>query len=365
MDKLKIAILAPVEEQVPPKKYGGTELVVYNLAENLVKMGHDVTVLASGDSITSAKLIPIFPKATRTLPESRNHKVRQALTLIGAGKMAEYLHSHEFDIVHNHLGWMFLPFAGSLKMPVVTTFHGFLRHQEETEVYQYFRDYNYISISMNQREPAPDRINFVANVYNGIEVSKFNFLPKPKDYFAFLARISPEKGAWEAIQIAKKAGVRLIMAGKIDAVDVDYFEGQIKPLIDNNQIQFIGEIGHEEKVELLGNAKGMIAPIQWEEPFGLFLIESMICGTPVIANRRGSVPEIILDNKTGFIVDTIDEASAKIGEIGKINREDCHKHAKENFSAERMTKEYLVAYEKVIADYKPVFYSRSATISTE
>lgn len=351
MQKLKIAIVAPVEEQVPPKKYGGTELVVYNLAENLVAMGHDVTVFASGDSMTSAKLVPIYPTATRTLPQCKNYRIRQALTLIGAGKMAEYIAQGDFDLVHNHIGWWFLPFINLLKIPTVTTFHGFLKAQEESEVYKHYKDLKHVSISMKQREPAPPQINFIANVYNGIEVSKFKFFAEPKDYFAYLARISHEKGTKEAILIAKAAGVKLVIAGKIDPMDEDYFKNEVEPLVDGEQIKFIGEIGHVDKVELLGNAKAMLAPIQWDEPFGLYFIESMICGTPVIANNRGSVPEIIINGKTGFIVNDINEAAEKIKVIDRINREDCHKHVKENFSAAKMAAEYLAAYEKAIAEF--------------
>ncbi|MGI6103776.1 MAG: glycosyltransferase family 4 protein [Patescibacteria group bacterium] len=348
MKKLKIAMLAPIEEQVPPKKYGGTELIVHNLTEELASRGHDVTLLASGDSQTNVNLVPVFPKAIRTLPESKNIDVRRALSIIGAGRVVEYLKDKEFDIVHNHIGWMFLPFAGIAGMPVVTTFHGFLKASYEAEVYRHYADHNYISISMNQRESAQTKLNFIANVYNGINIEKFRFFPEPKNYFAFLARISQEKGAFEAIQIAKKARVNLVMAGKIDPVDEKYFKNKIEPLIDGEQIKFIGEIGHEEKVELLGNAKALIAPIQWEEPFGLYFIESMICGTPVIANRMGSVPEIIVDGKTGFIVDGIDEAVEKIEQIGAIERLDCHKHVKKNFSSKKMADRYLEAYMKFL-----------------
>lgn len=349
MKKLKIAILAPVEEQVPPKKYGGTELVVYNLTEQLIKMGHEVTLFATGDSVTSASLVKIFPEAIRTLSQAQNMEVRRSLSLIGVGKMLEKLLEGDFDLVHNHVGWMFLPFVKCLKIPTVTTFHGFLQVPNEIEIYKYYADFNYISISLSQRKSAQEtKLNFIANVYNGIETKKFDFFPESKDYFAFLARISPEKGALEAIQIAKQAGVELVLAGKVDAVDQTYFKEKIEPLIDGRQIRFIGEIGHDDKMRLLGNAKALLAPIQWEEPFGLYFIESMICGTPVIANRRGSTEEIIINGKTGFLVDGIDEACEKILQIEKIDRLDCRKHVEENFSSEKMTREYFKAYEKIL-----------------
>ncbi len=346
--KLRIALLAPVEEQVPPKKYGGTELVVYNLAKRLVEMGHHVTLLASGDSVTDARLIPIFPEAIRTLPKSRNPEIRRTLTLVGIGRMLEYLSEHRFDLIHNHVGWTFLPFTAALHTPTVTTLHGYLGNPDESEMYRQYAKENYVSISMNQRMSTPHAINFVDNVYNGIDVSRFGFFPEPREYYAFLARMSPEKGPLEAIAIARAAGVDLIMAGKIDPTETDYFEERIKPLIDGKQIRFIGEIGHEDKVKLLGNAKALIAPIQWDEPFGLYFIEAMACGTPVITNRRGSVPEIIIDGKTGYIVESVEEAAAMTREIRKLNRWECREHVRKNFSDRSMAENYVAAYLKVL-----------------
>ncbi len=353
MDRLRIALLAPVEERVPPKKYGGTELVVYNLAQHLTRMGHDVTLFATGDSETDATLVPIFPEAIRTLPEAENPRIRQALSIAGIGRVVDFLSRNDFDLVHNHIGWMFLPFAGSLRMPVVTTFHGFLGNADEAAIYRLFPDANYISISMNQREASPKEMNFLANVYNGIEFPRFDFFPEPGTYLAFLARISHEKGALEAIRIAQASGERLIMAGKVDPVDREYFDGQIRPLIDGDRIRFIGEIGHEEKVKLLGNAKALLAPIQWDEPFGLYFIESMACGTPVIANGRGSVPEVIVDGVTGFIVGSVEEAVARVADIGSLDRRACRERVERNFSAERMTEGYISAYRKVLPNRRP------------
>ena len=349
---MKIAMLAPVEEQVPPKKYGGTELVVYNLAEELVKMGHDVTLFATKDSQTSAKLFPVFPRSIRSMKKAKDMNIRSSLKMVGVGKVVSYLNEEQFDIVHNHIGWMLLPFLDIIKSPVITTFHGFLKIPYQAEIYSRYTKANYVSISHNQRQSSIVDLDFIANVYNGIDVSKFKFFPKPKDYYAFLARISPEKGAAEAIRIAKEAGVKLIMAGKIDSVDEEYFLTNVKPHIDNKQVVFIGEVGHEEKVKLLGNAKALLAPIQWEEPFGLFFIESMACGTPVIATRRGSVPEIIKDKKTGYIVDTIEEAVKAIKNIDKIDRKNCFDHVNKNFRRDMMAKDYLEAYKKAIDKYK-------------
>ncbi|HWQ59579.1 MAG TPA: glycosyltransferase family 4 protein [Candidatus Fimivivens sp.] len=348
MRKLRIALLAPVEERVPPPKYGGTEVVVYNLAQHLTRMGHEVVLFATGDSVTDAALVPIFPEPIRTLPISRNPKVRQVLTITGIGRMLGYLSQYEFDVVHNHIGWLFLPFVQTLRMPVVTTLHGSLGNPDESEIYRLFAGENYISISDKQRESGPSGMNYIANIYNGIEIPSFTFVPEPGRYLAFLARISHEKGALEAIRIAKASGERLVMAGKVDPADATYFEEQIKPLIDGEQIRFIGEIGHADKVKLLGHAKAILCPIQWDEPFGLYFIEAMACGTPVIANRRGSVPEVIVDGVTGYIVDSVDEAVARVADIGDIDRPACRRHVEEHFSAEAMAAGYVAAYEAVL-----------------
>lgn len=340
-------MLSPFEESVPPKKYGGTELVVYNLIEELVKMGHDVTLFATGDSKTSAKLMKIFPQSIRSFSEHIDMKTREALKYMGLGKAIEYLYKKKFDIIHNHIGWRVLPFYKIIDGPVITTLHGPLNVIYQQKVYGAYPGSNYVSISFNQRKPMP-QLNFVANVYNGIKIEIFRFYEKPKDYFAFLGRMSPEKGPVQAIEIAKKAGVKLIMAAKVDLADLDYFEKKVKPLVDGKEIKYIGEVDHEGKLELLGNAKALIAPIQWEEPFGLFFTEAMACGTPVISMRRGSVPEILIDGKTGFICKNLDEAAEKIGEIEKINRKDCYNHVKENFSSRKMADEYIAAYKKVI-----------------
>lgn len=361
---MKIAILAPFEESVPPKKYGGTELVVYNLTEQLIRMGNDVTLLASGDSKTSAGLEAIFPQSIRSLSNSQDMKIRDTLKYMGIGKIISYLRKNKFDVIHNHIGWRILPFQDVVDSPMVTTLHGPLDVPYQKKVYGAYKNSNFISISLNQRLPMP-QLNYIANVYNGIETEKFRFNNKPEDYFVFLGRMSPEKGPVQAIEIARKAGVRLLMAAKVDLVDKNFFETQVRPLIDGEQIKFIGEVNHKEKVELLGNAKALIAPIQWEEPFGLFFIEAMICGTPVITMRRGSTSEIIINNKTGFICETVDEASEKIKMMEEIKRKDCHNHVKNNFSSEKMAKEYMKTYIKSQRDYKyPRAYARRFKLGT-
>ena len=344
---MKIALLAPFEESVPPQKYGGTELVIYNLAENLVKKGHQVRLFSTGDSRTSAKLEAIFPKSIRTIKKFEDVKLREVYKYVGIGKVLKKLSEEKFDIIHNHIGWRILIFSKLLRQPMVTTLHGPMDIYYQQEIFKMYNKANLISISLSQRKPMP-RLNYAANVYNGIEMKIFPFSDKPKDYFAFLARMSPEKGPVEAVKIAKKAGVKLIMAAKVDASDKNYFESRVKPLIDGKQIKFIGEVDHKKKVELLKNSRGLIAPIQWEEPFGLFFVEAMACGAPVIAMRRGSVPEIIIDRKTGFICHSVDEAARRVKEIDKIDRRICREHVEKNFSAEKMTEGYLNVYKKVI-----------------
>lgn len=344
---MRIAVVAPFEETVPPQKYGGTELVVSNLVEQLVKMGHDITLLAAGDSKTHAHLIPIFNQSLRSITKLQDLKMRESYKWIGIGKVASYLTKNSFDILHNHLQWRWMPFADLLKFPTITTLHSPLTINHHQEVYRTYQDKPYVSISLSQRRPLPE-LTYAANVYNGIDTDKFNFFAQPKDYFAFLGRMSPEKGPVQAIAIAKKAGVRLRMAAKVDASDEIFFKKEVKPLIDDDQIQFIGEVDHAGKVALLGNARGLLAPIQWEEPFGLFFVEAMACGTPVITMKRGSAPEVVRDKETGYLCQSEDEAVTAINEIDHINRRACYDHVQNNFSMVKMTEGYLAAYQQIL-----------------
>lgn len=348
---MKIALIPPWEEKLPPAKYGGTELVVSNLAEELVGAGHQVWVLATADSKTSAKLIPIFKKPIRLMPDSADQKTRESYKIMGLGKTVEYLRNGCFEIIHNHLGWRLLPFEKIFGAPVITTLHGPLDNPTQKNFYKRYKNSNFTSISFNQRRPMLD-LNFVGNVYNGIRVESFKFAPKPKDYFVFLGRMSPQKGPIQAIKIALSAGIKLVMAAKVDSVDKRYFEKEVKPLIDDEQIKFIGEADHKKKNKLLGGAKALIAPIQWEEPFGLYFIEAMACGTPVITLKRGSAPEIILNNRTGFICANEQEMAEKIKMVNLIDRHFCRQYCLENFSSRRMAQNYLNVYEKIIGKSK-------------
>lgn len=344
---MKIIQVAPLEERVPPKKYGGTELVIYNITQELVRRGHTVYLVAAGNSKTNARLFPVFPKPLREYPEAMDIKNRDSLKFIGVGKVLDDLSKIKADIIHNHMGWRLLPFLPVIKAPVITTLHGPLDVKYQQMVYGRFKKANYVSISKNQRKGFPS-LNFVGNVYNGIDVEKFPFSEKMGNYLAFLGRMSPEKGPIQAIEAAKKTGIKLKMAAKIDTVDREFFENMVKPHIDNKQIEFIGEIGPKEKGEFLKNALALLTPVQWEEPFGLYFTEAMATGTPVISFRRGSVPEIIKDGETGFIVNNIKEMVEAVKDIDKINRIDCRKHVEKNFSIKNMVDGYEKAYKKVL-----------------
>ncbi len=355
MKKLRIAQISPFEESVPPKKYGGTELVVSHLTEGLVKRGHTVYLVASGDSITKAKLLPVFPKSIRSNlpPNETGVEAREALKFIGLGKILEYLlYKLKVDIIHNHVGWRLLVFESLFKKtPMITTIHGPLDIPLKQIVYGNFAKSFFISISNNQREPMP-QLNYVATVYNGIDIKNFEFSNKGGNYLAFLARISPEKGPLQAIQIAQKSGLELRMAAKVDVADKNFFEKEVNPLIDNKQIKFLGEIDHKTKVELLKNAKALLCPLQWREPFGLFIVEAMACGTPVIVFDRGSARELVVNGKTGFIVKNVNEAVAALKKIDRIDRNDCRRWVEKNFTKEKMVDEYEKVYYEVLKNKK-------------
>ena len=344
---MKIAVLAPFEEPVPPKKYGGTELVVYNLVEELVAIGHDVTLIASGDSTTTARLVPGVHRAIRVLTKARNPQTRMALNYQGLANALTTIVTGDFDILHNHYGWPLLMFEELLNCPVVTTLHGTLADPTEQEMYTRHSETPYISISDSQRRHGP-HLNYVGTVYNGIQVERFKFNDQPKDYLAFLGRISPQKGPEYAIEIAKKTNQQLIIAAKIDPVDIGYYEQVVEPLIDGEQISFIGEVDHDGKVELLRNAKALISPLQWDEPFGIVNTEALACGTPVITINRGSMPEIIVDGKVGYLCSNIDEMIDRVADIASINRQACRDHAEQHFTARGMAEQYLGIYESLV-----------------
>lgn len=343
-------MVAPFEESVPPAKYGGTEVVVYNLVTELVRLGHDVTLFATGDSAVPCRVVPIFPTSLRTLPPfNTDLKSREAAKFLGIGKVIEILEEGQFDIVHNHIGWRLLLFANLLKQPIVTTLHSPLSLSYPKVGLTARRDFQFVSISNNQRNDMPD-LHYVATVYNGIDLSLYPFEKNTGTYLCFLGRISAEKGVREAIDVAQAAHMPLKLACKIDAKD-EYYQS-IQPMIDGSQIALVGEIGIAEKARLLAGAYALLAPIQWEEPFGLNVVEAMACGTPVLGFSRGSFPELIDHGKNGFLSNSVEEMSDQIPKVSSIDRALCRKSVEERFTKETMADEYLEVYKKILTKTK-------------
>jgi glycosyltransferase involved in cell wall biosynthesis len=342
---MRIAQIAPLWERVPPPAYGGIELVVGLLTDELVQRGHDVTLFASGDSITLAKLEAIHPRAIRLDPNIKEYGIYEMLQLSQV-----YERAGEFDLIHSHMGCAGLPYARLVKTPTVHTLHGIFT-PDNRKLFGYAKDLSYVSISDTQRE-LDLGLNCVATVYNGIDVDAHNFYPQPDEspYLAFLGRMSPEKGPHHAIAIAKAVGIPLKMAGKVDAVDVEFFEAEIKPHIDGQLIQFLGEADHYQKNELMGRAIATLFPITWREPFGLVMVESLAAGTPVIALHKGSTPEVIADGQVGFLCDSVEECIASVGKIAQIDRSDCRQYVRDRFSAQTMTSGYEAVYQKLVAE---------------
>ncbi len=356
---MKVALVAPVEESVPPKKYGGTELVVAHIADGLVERGHDVTLFASGDSTTKATLVPLTPQSIRVLTQGKGQeKLREAWKVVALARLQEALAGNHFDIIHQHMGWRLTPFESRLGAPVVATLHGILSPEYLQFVFGEYAKNKYISITDAQRRGLPS-LQYVATVYNGIDIGQFTYVAAPGDYLAFLGRMSPEKGPKEAILTAKELGLPLKMAAKVDAVDRQYFETEIEPLIDGEHIQFVGEVGPEERNLLLGNARALLAPIQWEEPFGLYFVEAMATGTPVLSVGRGSVPEVVAQGVTGLYslpasglpgyVDTVRQFLQLSSEQHAAMRTASRKRVESLFTVDHMVEGYLQAYGAVIA----------------
>ncbi len=343
---MKIAQIAPLWERVPPPAYGGIELVVALLTDELVARGHEVTLFASGDSITAAKLESVYPQALRLDPDIREYEIYDMLNL---GRI--YSQAEEFDIIHSHIGCAALTHAKLCKKtPTVHTLHGIFT-RDNSKLYTYAKDQPYISISNSQREPSLD-LNCVATVYNSIRINDHHFFDQPDTpaYLAFLGRMSQEKGPHHAIEIAKRVGIPLKMAGKVDPVDEAFFQSQIVPHIDGEFIQFLGEANHHQKNNLMGKALATLFPITWREPFGLVMIESMAAGTPVIAIEMGSVSEVIADGISGFVCQNIDECVAAVAKINLIDRQDCRDYVSRKFGIQIMTDGYEAVYHQVLGD---------------
>lgn len=343
---MRIAQIAPLWEQVPPPAYGGTELVVSLLTDELVRRGHHVTLFASGDSETLAQLNACSEQALRKLGvgESQYHVYEQMeLSTVFAQAQA-------FDLIHSHVGYAAFPYANLSKTPVVHTLHGTIPPWMEP-IFQQHQQQNFVSISDSQRRPELG-LNYVGTVYNAIAAQTFQFHSQPKTppYLAFLGRMSPEKGPHLAIRIAKETGYPLKMAGKVDPIDQDFFDRDIAPQIDGKQIQFLGEANHEQKNALLGNATATLFPITWREPFGLVMIESLASGTPVIAMAMGSAPEVITHGETGFLCQTVEDCVRGVFQLNQLSRQACRQYVEQTFNVKKMVDGYEAVYQTLLGE---------------
>ncbi len=335
---MKIAILSPVAWRTPPRHYGPWEQVASNIAEGLVSRGYDVTLFATKNSITGGKLEAVIQEGYEENKDI-DPKVAECLHISHLMESA-----HKFDLIHNHFDFLPLTYTGLIDTPMVTTIHGF----SSPKIIPVYKKYNgtnnyFVSISNSDRSP---ELDYIATVYNGINKDQFTFNPHPDDYLLYFGRIHHDKGTWEAIQIAQKAKKKLIIAGIIQ--DKKYFEDKVAPYINDHDIIFHGHAGPEDRDSLLGKALALLHPINFEEPFGLSVAEAMMCGTPVVAFNKGSMPELIESDKTGFLVDGIDEAVEKLQEIHGIDRRVCRQWAEKRFSIEQMVDDYLNVYKKVL-----------------
>jgi glycosyltransferase involved in cell wall biosynthesis len=334
---MRIAILSPVAWRTPPRKYGPWEQVASNTAEGLVAKGIDVTLFATRDSITSGKLEYICEKPYSENPDI-DAKVWESLHISHLMEQAD-----KFDLIHNHYDFLPLTYSRLIRTPMVTTIHGFT----SKKILPVFKKYNstgyYVSISNSDRTP---ELKYIATVYNGIRTKEFSFRPVHGDYLLFFGRIHQEKGTLESIKIAKKAGMKLIIAGLIQ--DHIYFNEKVKPFLNDNDIVYIGNIGPEERNRIIGQAYALLHPISFEEPFGLSVAEAMYCGTPVVAFNRGSMPELIDQGKSGFLVNNIDEAADTLPDIRKIDREYCHRWVSDKFTMEKMAENYISVYRQIL-----------------
>ncbi len=340
---MRIAQVAPLYESVPPRLYGGTERVVSWLTEKLVSIGHEVTLFASGDSVTNARLVPGSKKALRL---NSNCVDPLAHHIVMVEQVFE--RAADFDLIHFHIDYLHFPLSRRGRVPCVTTLHGRLDLPDLIPLYKEFKDVPLVSVSDAQRKPLP-WVNWLGTVHHGMPKSALSLREGRGEYLAFLGRISPEKGLDQAIDIAIRSGRKLKIAAKIDRADLEYFEREIKPLLKHPLVEFMGEIGHCEKEDFLGNAAALLFPIEWPEPFGLAMIEAMACGTPVIAHPYGSVPEIVPDGTCGFYVQDVEEGVDAVQRIGEIDRRACREHFEINFTDERMARDYLKLYQQLVA----------------
>jgi glycosyltransferase involved in cell wall biosynthesis len=344
---MRIAQIAPLTEAVPPTLYGGTERVISWLTEELVALGQEVTLFASGDSVTSAELQPMWPRALRLDGTVRDPNALH-MTMIEE----VYRRSNEFDLMHFHLDYFPFSLMSRQSTPFITTLHGRLDLPEHQPTFATFSQAPVVSISNAQRRPVP-KANWIATVHHGLPVNQLRPQPVQPSYLAFLGRISPEKGVDRAIGIARRCGVPLKIAAKVDRADEDYFNEIVRPLLSTRGVEFIGEIDDEEKSRFLSGALALLTPIDWPEPFGLVMIEAMACGAPVIAFNRGSVAEIVEDGVTGFVVEDETSAAAAVREVGSLSRSAIRGRFEERFTARRMAEDYIRLYRRLIERARP------------
>jgi glycosyltransferase involved in cell wall biosynthesis len=335
---MKIAVLAPIAWRTPPRHYGPWEQIAWSTANGLAAKGHEVTLFATGDSETKAKLEYICEHGWEDDREL-DPKVAECLHISNLMEQAD-----KFDIIHNHFDFHPLTYSRLIKTPMVTTIHGFSSAKIVPVFKKYNKDNYYISISNADRH---QELNYAATVYNGIETEQFSFYPEPGKYLLFFGRIHPDKGTAEAIEISRLTGQKLLIAGIIQ--DREYFQKKVKPFLDNENIVYLGSVGPDKRSEILGGATALLHPINFAEPFGLSVVESLCCGTPVIAFNKGSMSEIIVDGKNGFLVSNIQDALKALTKIKKISRPECRKSVLEKFSAEQMVRNYLQVYQKILA----------------
>ena len=339
---MKIAQIAPLYESVPPQLYGGTERVVSYLTEELVRQGHQVTLFASGDSVTQARLVAACARSLRLDKQCIDQHAHHIVLLEQVFRQAS-----TFDLMHFHIDYAHFPLSVRQPIPTVTTLHGRLDLPDLIPLYQMFPSMPVVSISDAQRAPLP-WANWLGTVYHGLPKDLYTFRETPGTYLAFLGRISPEKGVEQAIAIAQRVGMPLKIAAKVDRADREYFQEVVQPLLKHSLVEYVGEVGGDNKDTFLGEAYALLFPIDWPEPFGLVMIEAMACGTPVIAYPRGSVPEVLEDGVTGWIVEGVEEAVQAVERVPALSRARCRQVFEERFSASRMARDYLRLYKKLL-----------------
>ena len=357
---MRIAQVSPLAEAVPPRAYGGTERVISWLTEELVRRGHEVTLFASADSVTQAELVPLVDEGLRLAGRLDTFLIEQMVQLEAVAERA-----HEFDVIHYHCDYHHFPLSRRSRTPTLTTLHGRLDLTGLSTVFGAYPEMPLVSISDAQRVPLDVELNWWATIHHGLPNDSLTFNRYGGNYFAFLGRISSEKRLDRAIAIARALSTPLKIAAKVDPTDRKYFETTIEPLLDDPLIEMIGEIGDADKGEFLGNAKALLFPIDWPEPFGLVMIESLACGTPIVAFRNGSVPEVLVDGETGFVVDNMEDAIFAASQVDSIDRAKCRAHFERCFSVETMTQNYEGAYERLVERAQaPASHRAAATVRT-